>query len=74
MEGAFYCFVRLPPDLAADSLAAAERLLDEHRVVTIPGIAFGAAGEGWLRLSWVAEPEALMSGIDRIAEFFSASA
>src|SRR6185436_15678811 len=57
VEGAFYCFVRLPPALAADSLAAAERLLDEHRVVTVPGVAFGDAGEGWLRLSWVASPE-----------------
>lgn len=73
VEGAFYCFVRLPDHLAADSLAAAGRLLDEHRVVTVPGIAFGRGGEGWLRLSWVAEPEALKSGIDRIAEFFAGS-
>jgi aspartate/methionine/tyrosine aminotransferase len=74
VEGAFYCFVRLPPALAADSLAAAERLLDEHRVVTVPGIAFGAAGEGWLRLSWVAAPDALATGIERIAELFAAHA
>ncbi|HET7462086.1 MAG TPA: pyridoxal phosphate-dependent aminotransferase [Longimicrobium sp.] len=71
VEGAFYCFVRLPDHLAADSLAAAERLLDEHRVVTVPGIAFGAAGEGWLRLSWVATPDALADGIARIAAFFA---
>ncbi|HVG43416.1 MAG TPA: pyridoxal phosphate-dependent aminotransferase [Longimicrobium sp.] len=73
VEGAFYCFVRLPPALAGDSLAAAERLLDEHRVVTVPGIAFGAAGEGWLRLSWVATPDALATGIERISEFFAAA-
>jgi aspartate/methionine/tyrosine aminotransferase len=72
VEGAFYCFIRLPPALAADSLAAAERLLDEHGVVTVPGIAFGNAGEGWLRLSWVASPEALTTGIERIAELFAA--
>ncbi|HEX8695819.1 MAG TPA: pyridoxal phosphate-dependent aminotransferase [Longimicrobium sp.] len=71
IEGAFYCFVRLPEKLAGDSLAAAERLLEEHRVVTVPGIAFGEGGEGWLRLSWVAEPDALAAGIERIAEFFS---
>jgi aspartate/methionine/tyrosine aminotransferase len=71
VEGAFYCFARLPERWAADSLGAAERLLDEHRVVTIPGIAFGAAGEGWLRLSWVAPPDALAAGIARIAEFFT---
>jgi aspartate/methionine/tyrosine aminotransferase len=71
VEGAFYCFARLPPHLASDSLAAAERLLEEQRVVTIPGVAFGAAGEGWLRLSWVAAPDALAAGIARIAEFFA---
>lgn len=71
VEGAFYCFVRLPPRWAADSLAAAERLLEEQRVVTVPGIAFGAAGEGWLRLSWVAPPDALTEGIARIAAFFA---
>ncbi|HEX9937001.1 MAG TPA: pyridoxal phosphate-dependent aminotransferase [Longimicrobium sp.] len=71
VEGAFYCFVRLPARWVADSLAAAERLLEEQRVVTVPGIAFGAAGEGWLRLSWVATPDALTKGIDRIAAFFA---
>jgi aspartate/methionine/tyrosine aminotransferase len=74
VEGAFYCLVRLPGHLAANSLAAAERLLDEHRVITTPGIAFGPAGEGWLRLSWVATPEALRTGIERIALFFSSDA
>jgi len=72
VEGAFYCFVRLPERWAVNSLAAAERLLDEQRVVTVPGIAFGAAGEGWLRLSWVAPPDALAEGISRIAQFFAA--
>ena len=70
-EGAFYCMVRLPERWAADSLGAAEALLERHRVLATPGSAFGASGEGWLRLSWVAEPDALRTGIDRIAEFFN---
>jgi aminotransferase len=69
-EGAFYCMVRLPERWAADSLGTAEALLERHRVLATPGIAFGASGEGWLRLSWVAEADALRTGIDRIAEFF----
>lgn len=68
-EGAFYCMVRLPERWAADSLGAAEALLERHRVLATPGIAFGASGEGWLRLSWVAEADALREGIARIAEF-----
>ena len=70
-EGAFYCMVRLPEAWRADSLAAAEALLEHHRVVTVPGRAFGDAGEGWLRLSWVAPPDALSDGIARIAAFFA---
>jgi len=71
VEGAFYCFLRLPKRWSADSLGAAERLLDEHRVVTVPGIAFGAAGEGWLRLSWVSSADDLAEGVARIAAFFA---
>ncbi len=71
VEGAFYCMVRLPERWAADSLGAAEALLERHRVLATPGIAFGGSGEGWMRLSWVAEPDALRTGIQRIAELFS---
>lgn len=69
-EGAFYCMVRLPERWANDSLGAAEGLLERHRVLATPGIAFGQSGEGWMRLSWVAEPGALREGIERIAGFF----
>lgn len=70
-EGAFYAFVRLPPHLAADSMAAAERLLEDHRVVAVPGTAFGASAEGWLRISWVADEAALAEGLARMAELFA---
>lgn len=70
IEGAFYCMVRLPERWAADSLGAAEALLERHRVLATPGVAFGQSGEGWMRLSWVAEPDALREGIARIAELF----
>lgn len=71
IEGAFYCMVRLPEHLAADSLAAAEALLERHRVIATPGAAFGDSGEGWMRLSWVAEEDALRTGMERIAQFFA---
>jgi aspartate/methionine/tyrosine aminotransferase len=69
-EGAFYALARLPEALAADSVAAAERLLDEQRVVTVPGRAFGESGEGWLRLSWAGPPETVEEGLRRIGLFF----
>jgi aspartate/methionine/tyrosine aminotransferase len=72
VEGAFYCMVRLPERWAADSLGAAEALLERHRVLATPGVAFGPSGEGWMRLSWVAEENALRAGIERVAELFAA--
>lgn len=64
-DGAFYCLVRLPDGL--QSLPTALRLIDEHRVVTVPGVAFGASCEGWLRVSWVSEPATVAEGLRRVA-------
>ncbi|MGA8533708.1 MAG: pyridoxal phosphate-dependent aminotransferase [Candidatus Tumulicola sp.] len=69
VDGAFYACVRLPDGV--NSLAAAGDLIDDYDVVTIPGIAFGAALEGWLRLSWVAPIADFREGLSRIAKFMS---
>jgi aspartate/methionine/tyrosine aminotransferase len=69
-EGAFYCMLRLPAGLADDSLAASTALLEEARVVTVPGVAFGAAGEGWIRISWCGDEDTLREGVGRIARYF----
>lgn len=66
-EGGFYCMIALPEPWRSDSIATAHRLIDEARVVTVPGAAFEA--EGWLRLSWVAETEVLAEGLARLAAF-----
>lgn len=68
-EGGFYVMLPLPQSLSGDSLAAARLLLEQERVVTIPGVAFGA--EGFLRLSWVAPTEQLETGLGRIAAFYA---
>lgn len=68
--GSFYSLLALP-EAWSNSEAAADHLLERYDVVTIPGIVFGGASEGYLRLSWVAEPAALMQGLERIAEFCS---
>lgn len=72
-EGAFYGFIRLNERWRGDSLGAGETLLDEKRVVAVPGRAFGESGEGWLRISWVAPQDQLREGIARIGEFLSGS-
>ena len=66
-EGSFYACVRLPDGVA--SYDAAVTLIEEYDVLAIPGIAFGEAFEGWLRLSWVAPLEKVREGIKRVTAY-----
>lgn len=66
-EGSFYACVRLPGGVA--SLQAAHALADDYDVIAIPGIAFGASFEGWLRLSWVSPLSNVRTGVERIAAY-----
>ena len=68
-EGAFYVCVRLPDE--TPSLQAAVDLIERFDVVAIPGVAFGESMEGWLRLTWVGDPQRVSDGISRIAEYCS---
>ncbi len=62
-EGAFYAMVEVKD--FGDSVTVAERLLKE-RVITVPGAAFGAEGEGFLRVSFCADEDLLTEGVRRI--------
>lgn len=64
-DGAFYAFVDMSA-LDGTSLEIAERLLYEHHVVVAPGSGFGDAGEGYVRLSFANDMEALGTGLDRL--------
>lgn len=70
VEGAFYAF----PDISVLGLSSselAERLLLEGGVATIPGIAFGAPCDGYLRLSFASsrqELERALQGIRSVVE------
>jgi aspartate/methionine/tyrosine aminotransferase len=70
-DGAFYALVPLAGRSGGDSVAAAERLLEEERVVTVPGRAFGESAEGWLRLSWVVDEAEMEEGLRRIGRFLA---
>ena len=68
-EGAFYLF----PDITAsglDSQTFCSRLLAEARVAAIPGIAFGDAGEGHIRLCYAADEARLKEALRRLADFW----
>jgi len=43
-----------------------EKLLEKAKVATVPGIAFGEAGEGHLRISTATSSEIIREAINRI--------
>ena len=66
--GAFYAF----PQIARFGLSAREfavRLLDAENVAVVPGTAFGACGEGFVRCSYATGMEQLKDAAARIARF-----
>jgi aspartate/methionine/tyrosine aminotransferase len=66
-DGAFYVFPRI--DGLTDSFGFCERLLRETRVGLAPGVAFGAGGEGSIRLCYALETEILEEALARIGRF-----
>jgi aspartate/methionine/tyrosine aminotransferase len=68
-EGAFYAMVDVSRH--GDSVGVAERLL-EHRVITVPGAAFGSEGEGFLRVSFCADLPVISEGVRRMKEALKA--
>jgi aspartate aminotransferase len=63
--GAFYAFPRVA-DLGLPAADLADRLLAEAGVALLPGTAFGAHGEGYLRLSYATSAEELRRGLERV--------
>ncbi|MBL28332.1 MAG: aspartate aminotransferase [Rhodospirillaceae bacterium] len=63
-EAAFYAFFSV--EGMTDSLAFAKKALAETKVGMAPGIAFGPAGEGFLRICYAKSPESLSKAFDRL--------
>ncbi|MCF3947160.1 aminotransferase class I/II-fold pyridoxal phosphate-dependent enzyme [Acidiphilium sp. AL] len=63
-RASFYAFARI--DGITDSLGLARKLVTEHKVAVAPGIAFGVAGEGHIRLCFAQSPEKLARAMDRL--------
>ena len=61
-RGTFYLFVNIK-ETGLTSVEAADRILKEAHVLTLPGDTFGACGEGYLRL-------ACTVGVDKLKEVF----
>ena len=67
-KGAFYVFPSIQ-NTGLTSLEFAEKLLHAEKVALVPGNAFGACGEGYIRCSYAASSKNLSEALDRIARF-----
>jgi aspartate/methionine/tyrosine aminotransferase len=66
--GTFYLMLDVSSIGARSELVAAD-LLEKKLVATVPGIAYGACAEGFLRLSLTASEEDLRTALNRIRDF-----
>ncbi|MDP3093642.1 MAG: pyridoxal phosphate-dependent aminotransferase [bacterium] len=67
-DGAYYAFPRIVGfDMPA--LDFAKRLVDEAKVITIPGDSMGPAGKNHLRMSFAADAKLIHEAFDRIDKF-----
>jgi len=68
-EGAFYAFADIR-GTGLDSVTFADKALQEAFVAVVPGVAFGAAGEGHVRMSFATGDDLLEKAVQRIADLF----
>ena len=68
-DGAFYLFPKI--DGVTDSFEFCKRLLLETRVGLAPGVAFGAGGEGSIRICYAADRDVLEPAMDRLGGFLA---
>lgn len=67
-EGAFYVF----PSIRHTGMTSeqfCEKLLEQEKVAVVPGSAFGASGEGYVRISYAYSIEEIKAALERIEHF-----
>jgi aspartate aminotransferase len=65
-QGAFYLWL----DIRQSGMSSRDfslALIRDHAVATAPGTAFGAEGEGWLRISLANGEDAVIAGVNAVA-------
>ncbi len=63
--GAFYIFVNVK-SFGRSSAEIATYLLEEAKIATVPGSAFGPLGEGYIRISYACSYERIVEGLERM--------
>jgi aspartate aminotransferase len=68
--GAFYAFPSVRK-INKDSRRVATQFLEQAHVATIPGVVFGAQGEGHLRFSYAVSPETIHDGLEALRKMLT---
>jgi aminotransferase len=68
-EGSYLMFPKVLGKQGGNSLDFCRKLLDEVKVSTTPGSAFGPTGEGHIRMSFCVPEEIINKAFDRIEIF-----
>ena len=67
-EGAFYCF----PNISSTGLSSdefCEKLLSSEKIALVPGNAFGASGEGFVRASYAYSADHIKKALEGVKRF-----
>lgn len=72
-SGAFYIFAKIPANKEQDSMAFCVDVAEKVQLAVIPGIAFGQAGEGYIRISYAASSEQLEEAMKRLANYMEST-
>jgi aminotransferase len=67
-EGAFYAFPSIK-STGLSSMKFSEGLLKQEKVAVVPGTAFGASGEGYVRISYASNLDKIKEALDRMGRF-----
>ena len=68
-NGAFYLFAKIPQEHIQNSMAFCIDLAEKNKLAVIPGSAFGSAGEGYIRISYAASMEKLVTAVERLTSY-----
>jgi aminotransferase len=66
-QGAFYAFPKVISGM--DDETFAEQLLEDEKVAVVPGSAFGAGGEGFVRCSYATSYHEIEEALERMYRF-----
>lgn len=70
-NGAFYIFAKIPEGYIQNSYDFCVDLAEKAKIAMVPGVAFGDAGEGYIRLSYASSMAEIEEAMDRLKGYMN---